>query len=529
MQGQSDPDYAQALALHEAGRLAEAEAAYAALLRRRPLHPDALHMLGVVALQTGRAAEAVRLIGTVLARAPGHLAARTSLGSALLSLGRLEEAIAAFDAVLAVDAGIGTAHHNRGVALLRLERAEEALASFDRAAALRPNMAAVHDNRAGALWELCRFAEAEAAVRRAMALAPGDAKMANMLGISLQGQRRLSEALAAYDMAIARDANYATAWCNKSLCLLQGGDYAAGFALYEWRWRWDQTQARRHVPGAPWLGQRDIAGRTLFLHWEQGQGDTLQFCRYAPMARARGARVILSVQDALVRLMRSLDSEIEVIGPDEAPPAWDEHAPLMSLPLAFGTTLASVPAAVPYLHPDPAQAARWKARLDALPGLKVGLVWAGASRAYPPGAAAMDRRRSIPLAHMAPLAAVPGVSLISLQKGRPAEQPVPEGMVLHDWTTELWDFADTAALASGLDLLISVDTAMAHLMGALGRPVWVLNRYDSCWRWLLGREDSPWYPTARLVGQARPGDWDGVMARVVAALADWAGSAAAAQ
>ncbi len=300
------------------------------------------------------------------------------------------------------------------------------------------------------------------------------------------------------------------------------GRFEAGWRLYEWRKKLDKPASSRVYPQPEWLGVEDIAGKTLFLHWEQGLGDTIQFCRYARLAEARGARVIMEVQQPLYRLLRQISPTIQIIGQGEKPAAFDYHCPLLSLPLAFRTTLETIPAAVPYLHADPDRAARWRHRLAALPGHKVGLVWAGdpnKSR-IPNRVINMDQRRSITLAHFSRLAEVVGVSFVSLQKGEAAAQArtPPEGMVLHDWTDELHDFADTAALVEALDLVISVDTSVVHLTGALGKPVWMLNRYDQCWRWLLDRIDSPWYPTARLFRQQSPGDWHGVIRAVAAAL-----------
>jgi hypothetical protein len=257
----------------------------------------------------------------------------------------------------------------------------------------------------------------------------------------------------------------------------------------------------------------------LLLHAEQGLGDTLQFCRYAPLAAAR-ARVVLEVQAPLARLLSSLPGVSQVIARGEALPAFDAQAPLLSLPRAFGTTIETVPARVPYLAADPDQAAAWGRRLAALPGLKVGLCWAGEPRAGFPELAAIDARRSISLAALAPLAKVAGVSFVSLQKGAPAAQAAdpPPPMALFDYTAELADFADTAALVENLDLVISVDTSVAHLAGAMARPVWLLNRFDTCWRWLLDRQDSPWYPTLRLFRQTTPGDWTSVIADLRQAL-----------
>ena len=268
--------------------------------------------------------------------------------------------------------------------------------------------------------------------------------------------------------------------------------------------------------------------RTLLLHAEQGLGDTLQFCRYVPLIAA-GAKTVLEVQAPLVRLLSRLPGVASIVAQGACLPPFDAHCPLLSLPGALGTTLDTIPAATAYLAADPALAAEWSERLAGLAGLRVGIVWAGSAR-DDPELAAVDARRSISLEALAPLAGAPGVSFISLQKGEPAAQASrpPLGMALADFTADLDDFEDTAALVANLDLVISVDTAVVHLAGALGKPVWLLNRFDTCWRWLLNRDDSPWYPTLRQFRQSSPGDWTSVIAAVRKAL-ETAGSAARAR
>ena len=294
------------------------------------------------------------------------------------------------------------------------------------------------------------------------------------------------------------------------MALLLAGRFEEGWKEYEWRLK--EQHMSRNFSAPLWSGEA-TGDRVILLHAEQGLGDTLQFCRYVPLI-ASGARTVLEVQAPLVRLLSRLRGIIEIVARGERLPSFDVHCPLMSLPRALGTTLDTIPAATPYLAADPgraadlAQAARrppWPAR--------VGLVWAGGQRLDWPQLAATDRRRSIALDSMAPLAQASGVSFISLQKGEPAAQAAnpPCGMALHDFTADLYDFADTAALIDGLDLVISVDTAVAHLAGALGKPVWLLNRFDTDWRWLLDRYDSPWYPLLRQFRQPSPGDWNSVI------------------
>ncbi len=330
---------------------------------------------------------------------------------------------------------------------------------------------------------------------------------------------RREEALASCERAIALKPDSPEAHFNKGACHLALGDYERGWEGYEWRWQTRHAAALPDFPGPLWRGDAAIANQTILVHAEQGFGDSLQFCRYVPML-ARRARVVLDVPRPLARLLASLDCDMQIVARGDDLPPFDAWIPMLSLPRAFNTTLATIPAAVPYLRADPEQASRWRDRLAALPGRKVGLVWAGSPLSPQPRALAMDRRRSMTLQQFAPLAEIPGLCLISLQKGEGAPQAStpPDGMVLHDWTNELRDFADTAALVEALDLVISVDTSVVHLAGALARPVWVLNRFDQCWRWLSGRTDSPWYPTARLFRQPEPGDWGSVIGEVAEAL-----------
>ena len=267
------------------------------------------------------------------------------------------------------------------------------------------------------------------------------------------------------------------------------------------------------LPQPRWTGQT-LNGETVLLYAEQGFGDTLQFCRYVPMVAAAGGRVILVVPKALRRVMGSLAGVAEIMTEDDgALPSFDYHCPLLSLPAAFNTTVKTIPGPMSYLAADPAP---WAELLAGLTGLRVGLVWAGKSRTGQPHAVAIDKRRSMRLSDMAPLLGVPGCSFVSLQLGQPAAQMrlLPDGVVLHDVSDRLIDWEDTANLIAGLDLVIAVDTAVAHLAGALGKPVWMLNRFDTCWRWLQTREDTPWYPTMRLFRQTSRGGWSNVMERV---------------
>jgi tetratricopeptide (TPR) repeat protein len=497
----------------------EALASYDRAIALKADYAEAYCTRGVVLAELRRHAEALASHDRAIELRPDDAATHCHRGDVLADLQRPEAALASFDHAIALDPESSDAYAGRGTVLADLRRHDEALASCDRAIALRPDHAGAHCNRGVVLARMQRPADALASHDRAITLDPDHTEAHCNRGVVLAGMRRHAEALASYDRAIALRPDSAEAHWNRSHCLLALGKFDPGWQSFEWRKRLTRPAGHRPFPQPVWLGQDDIAGKTLFIHAEQGLGDTIQFCRYAALATARGARVVMSVQEPLQRLIGTLGSDIKIVGSTEEPGTFDRHCPMMSLPLAFGTTLATIPRTVPYLAAQ-ATADVWRGRLAALSGVRVGLCWAGNAREDQPAAHAIDRRRSITLAHYAPLAGIAGVQFVSLQKGEAAAQAtVPQaGLVLHDWTDALDDFADTAALIAALDLVITVDTAVAHLAGALGKPVWILNRFDACWRWLLDRDDSPWYPTARLLHQPAPGDWDSVIAAVAAAL-----------
>jgi len=339
------------------------------------------------------------------------------------------------------------------------------------------------------------------------------------LGVALMEAGRLAEAVAAFEAAMALAPGFAPARTQHAMTLLLRGDFERGWPEYEWRWRTEGfTPPRRELTQPMWDG-REFAGRTLLLHAEQGYGDTIQFVRYAPMVAQRGGRVLLEAPAKLTRLLRGLPGVAQVIPAGAALPAFDLRCALMSLPGVFKTTLSSIPAPVQYLKADEGLAASWANRLGKSAGLRVGIVWAG-RRSH-----VGDFNRSIKLAALAPLAGVAGVRFFSLQKDDTAGEAnhPPEGMNLIDLTADLTDFADTAAVISQMDVIISVDTAVAHLAGALGKPVWVMLPFLPDWRWLLNRDDSPWYPTMRLFRQKMPEQWSEVVASVAAALGDLQG------
>lgn len=437
----------------------------------------ALLARGAAAAAAHRFVEAEAAYRGLLDHDPRDADALGNLGAVLNATGRHGAAERACRAALAVDVASWGAWANLGTALHQRQCYPEAVAAY--AASLRLN--------------------------------PGNPAACTNLGVALVAQGHLAEALAIHEVAAALAPDDAEIRCNHALARLAAGDLVGGFALNEARWQ--APGMAPHGMDAPAWDGADPAGRTILLHDEGGFGDTLQFVRYAPLLAARGAQVVLRVQPPLVRLLRRLPGVGAIVARGAALPRHDLHCPMLSLPHRFGTSLDSVPAAAPYLAADPEQVARWRDRLPA-GTLRVGLVWAGAARPDMPLAHAMDRRRSLPLPALAPLAAAASVRFVSLQLGPAAAETPPAGLDLFDPTAALADFDDTAALVAALDLVISVDTAVAHLAAGLGRPVWLLNRYDSCWRWLAGRADSPWYPTMRLYRQPAPGDWQAVVREV---------------
>jgi Tfp pilus assembly protein PilF len=431
--------------------------------------------------------------------------------------GRTEEAVAWYRKAIALEPGDAELHNAIGIVLREQGRAAEAEASFRAAISLVPNHAGAHNNLGNALREQGQLDEAVACYRRSIALAPDRPATYSNLGATLQQACRLDEAIICYRQALDLAPDLAAAHHHLAMALLAKGDFAAGLPEFEWRMRTAQAAAsQRNFAQKQWRGEA-APGQKLLIHAEQGFGDTLQFCRFAPLAAARGLSVTLEVQPALVRLLQASFPGMDVQPSGQVLEKFDVHCPMMSLPLAFGTTLETIPAGT-YLRADPAREAAWRARWGKPVAMRrVGLCWAGNPRAHSATFAEVDRRRSIPPALLGPLFDVPGIVFVSLQKdGDLAAMP---GMLL-DFMPEMADFADTAALIANLDLVISVDTAVAHLAAGLGKPVWLLDRFSPCWRWLLGRHDSPWYPTLRIYRQSEPGDWTLVVKKVADDLRD---------
>jgi tetratricopeptide (TPR) repeat protein len=571
-----------ALQHHQAGRLQEAEQIYQQILIQQPQHIGAMYYLGVIAHQAGRNDIAVDLIHRALVGNPNFADAHCNLASVLVELGDLNEAIAASRRAIELKPDFAEAHNNLGRAFQEMGDWDNAINSFRQAVSLRPDLAEAHSNLGNALRENglldaalseCQLAialrpnsaeamnslgsvlkdkgqldEAVGAYRNAVALKPNFANAQNNLGVALREKGdlnesitafqnaialkpnfpnahnnlgvalkekgQLDEAIVAYRQAISENPNYAEPHYNLGMTLLLHGEMEQGWPEYEWRWKVRGFPSPKRNFAQPLWDGADLGGRSILIYAEQGIGDTIHCIRYLPMVAQRGGRVIIEVAPSLIQLLQQLPGAQRWIAAGESLPDFDVQCPLLSLPHLFSTTLQSIPTQHSALRADPDLASAWRSRLEQSRDLKVGLAWAGAA------GHTNDRNRSIALSEFAPLAAMSGIQFFSLQKGEAAKQIAtpPAGMQIIDWTDELQDFADTAALIDGLDLIISVDTAVAHLAAAMGKPVWLLLPFIPDWRWLMDRQDTPWYPTMRLFRQTTRGDWRDVISHVTKAL-----------
>jgi tetratricopeptide (TPR) repeat protein len=495
----------KALALKAAGRFDEAIAAFLQLTRLTPQSHGAYYNLGNSCLAANRLQDAADAYRRAIRLAPRFAPAHNNLGLALLSLKQPALAAAPLARAALLDPANAGSQHMAGHALLVSGKAAEALPYLREAYRLAPRAPAVATDLADALRRTGRLLDVAPLAREAASLAPDCVEAWNNLANAERDAGDFAAATHASRRALALNPDDADAHCNLALTLLAAGDLRAAWPHWEYRWH-GLAGGRPPFSDPPWDG-RDLGSQTLYLHAEQGMGDTIQFCRYATLA-ARRARVVLAVQRPLLRLMQSLSPSLTIIADGDPIPDFAAQAPLMSLPRAFGTETATIPADIPYLAADPARAAFWADRLAMLPGRRIGLVWAG-NPDFP-----FDTARSIPAGLLNALSGVANVSFVSLQMGAAQRPAVP----LVDWTAELTDFAETAALIAGLDLVIGVDTAVVHLAGALGRPVWLWNRFAGDWRWGAAGETTPWYPTLRQFRQVSPGDWAVPIASVVNSL-----------
>jgi hypothetical protein len=430
----------------------------------------------------------------------------------LFTAGRLDEARLIATTLAAAQPDNFLAHHLLGAIAVRAGKPEDAIDHETRALALRPNDPEALSNRGIALRALGRINEALADYERALAARPGFAPALSLKGVALAALNRHEEAIASYSSALAVSPGYAPAHFNRSFSELALGDFESGLADFEWRWKGSDTQIALRDFGVPqWRGE-DPRGRTVLVHAEQGLGDAIQFCRYVPMLAERGANVVFEVQPALAALLSTLPAQVVRMG--DPLPVFDLHCPVMSLPLAFGTRLETIPARIPYLHASAEQVERWRQRLGATEGLRIGVAWSGNARQV------NDRNRSMPLAMLAPLRRR-GWKLIALQNEvRDSDRAALMEMGVEWLGAQIEDFRDTAALVEWVDVVVSVDSSIAHLAGAMGKRLVIALAYAADWRYFIGRDDSPWYPTARLFRQHRPGDWQDVIERVAATLRD---------
>jgi tetratricopeptide (TPR) repeat protein len=497
--------------LQELRRPVEALASYDRALALRPDHAGALYNRAAVLSDLHRPAEALASYDRVLALRPDYVEALNNRGLVLLDLHRPAEALASFERAVAIRPDHASALNNRGNTLQDLQRPAEALASYDQLLTVRPDHAEALYNRGVVLRDLHRLAEALASFDRVLSINPDHVDALNNRGVVLRDLNRPLEALASYDRALSIDPDNAETHSNRSCLRLLLGDFDRGWEEFEWRWRVrDFARWRRGFAEPLWHGDEPLEGRTILLHAEQGFGDAIQLIRYVALVAAKGARVVLEVPPPLKELCARIAGAALVIGAGEELPGFDCHCPLLSLPLAFKTRLDTIPKTVPYVWPGEQRVMEWKHRLPESGLRRIGIAWAGNPKFKG------DHTRSIGLAQLSPLLSAPGIEFLGLQKDlREGDREILRNNPHVTYAGDaIGDFDDTAAIMSSADLVISSDTSVAHLAGAMGKPVWVLLQSVADWRWLLDRADSPWYPTARLFRQPEAGDWHSVIRRV---------------
>jgi Flp pilus assembly protein TadD len=542
----SEPNHPAALRLLGAvclgmGQLAESAAAFRRVIQLQPMRADGYNNLANVLMGMGNLQEAVSMFAAAARLAPSDATVQCNLGFALTSVGRFDEAMVALNRAIEIDPNDAESHNNLGIAQKESKLIAKAISSYRRAIELKPNYAEAYNNLGNALRANQQTDEAAAAYLRAIEFKANYAEAYNNLanfdaaegrfeqaitaykraiqinpklfeahvglGKALIDSGGFSEALEVYDRALRLKSDDPELRLNRSLLLLMHGDFARGLPEYEWRWKVKGLVTQRPFAQPVWDG-RDLNGKAILIHNEQGFGDTIQCLRFIPLIAARGGRIIVGCPPPLVRLLAQLPDISRIVTDGDPMPDFDFHCPMMTLPLVFKTDLRSIPPPI-ILKPDPATAEAWRQKLAVDPSpRKIGLSWAGnPSHVH-------DQNRSMNLSQFAPLAQIRETSFYSLQFGEGAKQSPPPGLILRDFTSELKDFADTAALIANLDLVLTVDTAVAHLAGSMGKPVWVLLPFKPDWRWMLRREDSPWYPTMRLIRQTAVGDWQNVILRV---------------
>ncbi|MFZ5908194.1 MAG: tetratricopeptide repeat protein [Nitrospirota bacterium] len=493
---------------YRAGNPQKSASLYGEILTMSPDNLPALFMLGLLSAQAGNYPGAIGYFKRVVGINPYHIDAHYNLGNVYRDSGNLREAFSCYQKVLQLNPLHAEAYVNIGIIFRFMGRPKEELASYQKAIQIKPDSAEAFFNLGHYFFEREDFDQALAWYEKAIQVDPHSDRACMNIALIVRIQGRHKDAIPYYRRAIEYNPDNAVAHWNLSNVLLLLGDFEAGWEEYLWLWKTeDAGEHRRNFPGPSWQGE-DITGLTILLYSEHGFGDTVQFVRYAPLVACRGAKVILDCQPELVPLLKTVEGLQTVIPAGSKLPPYDLHCSLMKLPILFHTAAKNIPSAVPYIKADPVLIRKWADRLrNRRSKVTIGLTWAGSS----------TPKKYCPLNDFSPLLQLDGVVFYSLQKGRSADQAknLPDRIQLLDYTDDLHDFSDTAALIENLDLVISIDTSVAHVTGALGKPVWVLLPFVPDWRWMLGREDSPWYPTMSLFRQPALGDWGSVISLIV--------------
>jgi tetratricopeptide (TPR) repeat protein len=497
-----------AMQFQGAGRIADTESVCRQILVRDPDYTPALRLLGAILGHIGRREEAAEVLSRCVRLDPNDASAHSSLGVTLQLLGHPGKAVRHLSRAVEIHPQAAQFQYNLGKALRDQKRMEEAAVAFQRTVELQRSFSPAWNNLGNTLRDLGRLEEAVTCYQVDLQLRPNHPQTLHNMGIVYRELLRLPEATRCFDTALTFDPGYNECRLSRAMLLLLEGQLLRGWNEYESRFDVPRAVVQRDYGKPPWDGS-DPEGRTILLYCEQGFGDAIQFVRYAPLLAERNATVIVECQPELRELFGSLRGIDQIISPGDELPDFDVYRGMLSMPLIFQTSLENVPNQVPYLRADRAKVRRWRKIIEP-GGVRVGLVWAGA------GGYGNDVNRSMTLQRLAPLARVEGARFYSLQKGAAADQAKspPEGMDVLDLSAELNDFSDTAAAIENLDLLVSVDTSVGHLAGALNKPVWLMIPFFPDWRWMLGRADSPWYPTMRLFRQPARGDWSAVVERV---------------
>ncbi|MBC8106716.1 MAG: glycosyltransferase family protein [Anaerolineae bacterium] len=470
---------------------------------------ESLHNDGIAALRAKNFSAAIDLISQAIALDPRNARYHVNRGEAYRQANQAERALADFRRATELDPSNATAHYNLGLALRAANEIDESIAHYREAIGLKPDYVKAHYNLANTLRARGDLVAAEQSYRNAMALNPEQAEPWNNLGELLSELMRIDEATAAFDRAIGLKSDHAGARYNRGFLDLLRGEYRTGWDAYEWRWRMPLFANSAPRFAQPMWDGSDLAGKTILLLGEQGVGDNIQFARYATLIAERGGRVVLRCQKSVASLLATIRGVERAVDETDPLPNFDTWIPMMSLPRVFGTTLENVPSNVPYVFPDPQKVEDWRSKIGPHRSkLNIGLAWAGNANQ------ANDRNRSANLSLLQPLAGVADTKIFSLQKGPATSQIGPSNLNLIDLTNGVADFSDTAALIANLDVVVSVCTSVAHVAGAMGKPTLTMLCYNADWRWLMRREDSPWYPTMKLFRQEKQGDWESVAIRV---------------